>query len=158
MPERPHFGLKIPGMEGYRNKSALIAVLFLGLLLGLILVTTAAAPPATESQREIADRYLSPIEMAFSPDGRTLYVVCQASDELRIVDVHSGKVVTTVPVAHVPRGIALSPDGRQIYVTNAWSDTVSEIDAATLKVVRTLTTGFEPTGIVCDRSCETLYV
>ncbi len=158
MPELRHFGPKILGMEGYKNRSAPTAALILVPILGLILVTTAAAPPASQSQPEAVDRYLSPIEMAFSPGGRILYVVCQASDELRAVDIRSGKVVTSVPVGHVPRGIALSPDGRQIYVTNAWSDTVSEIDAATLKVVRTLTTGFEPTGIVCDRNCETLYV
>jgi YVTN family beta-propeller protein len=158
MPEQPHFGLKIPLVEGYKNKSAPIAVLIFVLILGLILVTAAAAPPAAESQPEIAERYLSPIEMAFSADRRTLYVVCQASDELRVLDIQSGKVVSTVSVGHVPRGITLSPDGREIYVTNAWSDTVSEIDAATLKVARTLTTGFEPTGIVCDRNCETLYV
>jgi YVTN family beta-propeller protein len=84
--------------------------------------------------------------------------VCQGSDELRVVDIQSGKVVSAVPVGHVPRGIALSRDGRQIYVTNAWSDTVSVIDAATLKVVRALATGFEPTGIVSDQSGETLYV
>ena len=84
--------------------------------------------------------------------------MCQASDELRVVDIQSGKVVGAVPVGHVPRGIVLSPDGRQIYVTNSWSDTVSVIDVATLRTVRTLPTGFEPTGIVSDRSGETLYV
>ena len=104
------------------------------------------------------ERYLSPIEMAFSPDGRLLYVVCQDSDELRVVDLQSSKVVGSVPVGHVPRGIALSPDNRRIYITNAWSDTVSVIDAATLKVVQTLSTGFEPTGVVVDRSGNTLYV
>jgi YVTN family beta-propeller protein len=132
--------------------------LLLALIFGLILVTTAATPPAKQDEPTTGDRYLSPIEMALSPDGRLLYVVCQAGDELRAVDIQSGKVVSTVPVGHVPSGIALSRDGRQIYVTNAWSDTVSVIDAATLKVVRTLPTGFEPTGIVSDHSGETLYV
>jgi YVTN family beta-propeller protein len=139
-------------------KSAPIAAPILALIFALILVTTAATPPATRDGPEAADRYLSPIEMALSPDGRLLYVVCQASDELRVVDIQSGKVVGAVPVGHVPRGIVLSPDGRQIYVTNSWSDTVSVIDVATLRTVRTLPTGFEPTGIVSDRSGETLYV
>jgi len=96
--------------------------------------------------------------MALSPDGRLLYVVCQDSDEVRVVDVRSSKVISSVPVGHAPRGIALSPAGRQIFITNAWSDTVSVIDAATLKVVQTLPTGFEPTGIAVDRSGKTLYV
>lgn len=124
----------------------------------LMLLAPAAKPASPQSDSGANGRYLSPLEMALSLDGRFLYVVCQASDELRIVDLASGKVVSTVPVGHVPRGIVLSPDGEQIYLTNAWSDTVSVIDATTLKVVRTLSTGFEPTGIVCDKSGKTLYI
>ena len=154
MQERSDSGRRITRMV----KSAPIAAPILALIYTLILVTTAATPLAKQSGPEAADRYLSPIEMALSPDGRLLYVVCQASDELRVVDIQSGKVVGAVPVGHVPRGIVLSPDGRQIYVTNSWSDTVSVIDVATLRTVRTLPTGFEPTGIVSDRSGETLYV
>jgi len=123
-----------------------------------LMLLAPTAKPASRSESDIGERYLSPIEMALSPDGRLLYVVCQASDELRVVDIQSGKVVSAVPVGHVPRGIVLSRDGRQIYVTNAWSDTLSVIDAISLKVARTLPTGFEPTGIVSDRSGETLYV
>jgi len=147
----------------WRSKAKLIVsagpalALTLAVTLALLLLAP-AAKPAARSDAELSERYLSPIEMAFSPNGRLLYVVCQGSDELRVVDIQSGKVVSTVPVGHVPRGIVLSRDGQQIYVTNAWSDTVSVIDATTLKVLRTLPTGFEPTGIVSDRTGETLYV
>ena len=96
--------------------------------------------------------------MALSPDGRLLYVVCQESDEVRVVDAQTGRVSGSVAVGHVPRGIAVSSDGQRLYVTNAWSDTVSVIDTASLKVVQNLPTGFEPTGIVVDHSGETLYV
>ena len=96
--------------------------------------------------------------MAFSPDGRLLYVVCQDSDEVRVVDAQSSKVVATIPVGHVPRGLALSPDGNRLYITNAWSDTVSVIDTSRREVVQTLPTGFEPSGVVLDRTGETLYV
>ncbi len=146
-----------------RGKAELIASIAPALVVTLavtvaLMLLAPTARPESRSEAQVSERYLSPIEMALSPDGRLLYVVCQASDELRVVDLESGKVVSTVPVGHVPRGIALPRDGRQIYVTNAWSDTVSVIDAANMKVVRTLPTGFEPTGIVCDRSGETLYV
>ncbi len=126
-------------------------------ILALILVAIAAKPAPQPSEAQ-PERYLSPLEMALSPDGRRLYVVCEKSDEVRVVDTQSGKVVTTVPVGHVPRGIALSPDGREIYITNSWTDTVSVIDAVALKVTRTLATGAEPTGIVSDRAGQTLYV
>ena len=118
----------------------------------------AAKPAAKQSGALPKQRYLSPIEMALSPDGRVLYVVCQDSDEVRVVDAQSDKVISSVPVGHVPRGIALSPDGHQLYITNAWSDSVSVVDTASLSVVQTLPTGFEPTGVVLDRSAETLYV
>ena len=69
-----------------------------------------------------------PREMVLSPDGRWLYVMCEASDEVRVVDTQSGSVVKTVAVGHVPRGIAMSPDGKQLFVANSWDDTVSVID------------------------------
>src|SRR5579863_8555831 len=84
-----------------------------------------AARSASPQSTPIKQRYLSPIEIAISSDGRLLYVVCQDSDEVRIVDTQSGSIAATVSVGHVPRGIAMSPDGRKLYVTNAWSDTVS---------------------------------
>ena len=155
---RSDYVRKITWMVRSAPIASLISALLLALIFGLILVTTAATPPAKQDEPTTGDRYLSPIEMALSPDGRLLYVVCEASDELRVVDLQSGKVVNAVAIGRLPRGIVLSRDGRQIYVTNAWSDTVSVIDAATLKVVRTLPTGFEPTGIVSDHSGETLYV
>jgi len=122
------------------------------------LLAVAAKPAANQSQAIPKERYLSPLEIASSPDGRLLYVVCQDSDEVRVVDVQSSKVIRSIPVGRMPRGIAVSPDGRQLYVTNAWSDTVSVIDAASLQVVRTLPTGSEPSGVVSDRDGTTLYV
>ena len=127
-------------------------------LFAAVLLTAAIKHAAKASAPAPAERYLSPIEMALSPDGRHLYVVCQGSDELRIADTDSGKIVTRVPLGGSPRGIALSPDSSQIYVSNSSDDTVSVIDAETLKVTRTLPTGFEPAGLVTDQVGETLYV
>ncbi len=127
-------------------------------IFAVALLAIAAKPEPRQSASARKERYLSPIEMALSPDGRLLYVVCQDSDEVRVVDAQTNKVVGIVPVGRTPRGIALSPDGRQLYVTNAWSDTVSVIDTNSRKVVQTLVTGFEPSGVVLDRSGETLYV
>ena len=119
----------------------------------LAFTLTAKAKPAAEDAR-----YLSPREMVLSPDGHRLYVMCEGSDEVRVVDVGSGKVVQVVAVGHMPRGISLSPDGNDIFVANSWDDTVSVIDTASLRVVRTLTTGFEPNSVIADREGKTLYV
>jgi YVTN family beta-propeller protein len=127
-------------------------------VLAVTLLAIAAKPVANQSGALVKEHYLSPIEMAFSPDGHLLYVLCQDSDEVRVVDPDSAKVVGSIHVGHIPRGIALSPDARRLYVTNAWSDTVSVIDTATREVVQTLPAGFEPTGVVVDKAGETLYV
>ena len=92
-------------------------------------------------------RYPSPVDLAVSPDGQRLYVVCEGTDELLAVDTAAQSIAGRVKVGRVPQGIALSPGGQRIYVTNSWSDTVTEIDAASLGVLRTLPAGFEPHGI-----------
>jgi YVTN family beta-propeller protein len=127
-------------------------------IFAVALLAVAAKPAARQSAGIPKERYLSPIEMASSPDGRLLYVVCQDSDEVRVVDVQSSKVIGSVTVGRMPRGITLSPNGRQLYITNAWSDTVSVIDTATLQVVQTLPTGSEPSGVISDSDNATLYV
>jgi YVTN family beta-propeller protein len=117
-----------------------------------------AAQPAAKQSTFTRERYLSPLEVAVSLDGRLLYVVCQDTDELRVVELATAKVLKAIPVGRVPRGIALSPDGRSVYVTNSWADNVSVIDTKTLAVVKTLPTGFEPTGVALDSKANTLYV
>src|ERR1035437_48240 len=147
-----------------RGKAKLVAsiapllAVTVAVILALMMLASTARLASARSKSEIGERYLSPLEILLSPDGRQLYVVCQASDELRVVDLESGKVVMVVPLGRAPRGITLSPDGTHIYVTNSTDDTVSVVDAATLKVTRTLPTGFEPAGIVIDRTGDTLYV
>ena len=127
-------------------------------VLAVTLLAIAAKPAANQSGALVKEHYLSPIEMAFPADGHLLYVLCQDSDEVRVVDPDSATVVGIIHVGHIPRGIALSHDARRLYVTNAWSDTVSAIDTATREVVQTLPAGFEPTGVVVDKAGATLYV
>ena len=141
------------GISPQTFRATQIAALFVG---AFLLIAAMPAPRQTASG--LKERYLSPIEMALSPDGRFLYVVCEGSDEVRVVDAKSGQLIGTVPVGRTPRGIALSRDGRQMFVTNAWQDTVSVIDTSSLKVVQTLPTGYEPTGVVVEHAGQTLYV
>ena len=93
------------------SRSAVVAAaIVIAVVIAFLAFTlTAKAKPDSEDAR-----YLSPREMALSPDGRRLYVMCEASDEVRVVDTSSGKVVQVVAVGHIPRGISLSPDGQQI--------------------------------------------
>jgi len=95
-------------------------------------------------------RYPSPIELAVSPDGAHLYVLCEGTDELAVIDTHTGKIAGRVQVGRVPKGLWLN--GRYAYVANSWSDTVSVIDTSTLQVTRTLKTGFEPNAVFANET------
>jgi len=73
---------------------------------------SAVPPHAQAGAPGGGDQYLSPSEMAFSPDGRLLYVVCERSDQLLVLNAKEGVVLQRIRVGHVPRTVAISPDGR----------------------------------------------
>ena len=102
--------------------------------------------------------YASPVELLFSPDGARLYVLCQGSDEVRILDASTFAPIKNVPVGHIPRGFSFSPDGARLFVANTWDDTVSVIDTRALSVTATWPVGSEPSNVVEDRAGKYLYV
>ena len=53
--------------------------------------------------------YASPVEMVFSPDGARLYVLCQGSEEVRVLDAATYAAIKSIPVGRVPRGILALP-------------------------------------------------
>ncbi len=131
----------------FRRMAILLAIF------GVALLAVAATPAANQSAR-FRSRYLSPGELAISPDGRRLYVVCENSDELRVVDAHPAASSADSPSATCRGDLHSLADGKQIYVANSWTDTVSEIDAQRLQVVADFATGFEPIGVVADREAR----
>ena len=102
--------------------------------------------------------YASPLEVLLSPDGARLYVLCQQSEEVRVLDAASYAVIKNIAVGRVPRGFSLSPDGERLFVTNSWDDTLSVIDTSTLVVVATWPVGAEPSSVVEDRAGKRLFV
>jgi YVTN family beta-propeller protein len=140
------------------NHASVPAMVRLAGVFAVALLAIAAQPAPKQPSALLREPYLSPVEIAVSPDGRLLYVVCQDSDELRVIEAAPGKVVKKVAVGHMPRGIAITGGGDTLYVTNAWSDNVSVIDAKSLEVVKTLPAGFEPSGAALDGTEKTLYV
>jgi YVTN family beta-propeller protein len=129
---------------------------FPSIVLVLIVLAFAIALRATPESEQ--PKYLSPGEMAMSVDGGWLYVVCEHSNQLLVVDVKGGVVARRIDVGSVPRGLALSPNGDRVYVSNSWDDTVSVIDTRTFKIEQTLETGTEPTGVAVDNDEGTLFV
>ena len=72
------------------------------------------AAPAEESR--------SPLAVAVSPDGKTLYVSDKTALCVAVLDVAAGKMVREVPIAGEPHGLALSADGKTLYVAERKAD------------------------------------
>jgi YVTN family beta-propeller protein len=102
--------------------------------------------------------YLSPFNMAISPDGRTLYVVAQEANALLVVDIDSEKVLDKIAVGERPHSVVLKRDGKTAYVSNQWSDNIYEIDLPLAEVVDTLQTGSGPAGLVLSHDERFLIV
>ena len=134
------------------------ALLFLALLPGPERRVYAGTAPAASQSPANEQEYASPLEILLSPDGTRLYVLCQQSEDVRVLDAGSYKVIGTVAVGRVPRGMALSRAGDRLFVTNSWDDTVSVIDTSTLEVVAIWPVGAEPSGVVEDAAGKYIFV
>jgi YVTN family beta-propeller protein len=120
-----------------------------------------------------------PVEAAFSPDARSLYVsnysmygpgfprpgddACSPAEHrddsfVYRIDVASLKIVQLVRVGAVPKFLMVSPDGRRLLVSNWCSYSVSVVDTATGRVVREVRVGRYPRGIVVTPDSRHAYV
>ncbi len=104
----------------------------------------AATAAGTETEMD----YASPLELLFSSNGGRIYVLCNESDEVRVLEAATYAPIKSIAVGHQPRGFSLSPDGTRLFVANSWDDTISVIDTRTLEVVAIWPVGAEPSGVV----------
>jgi YVTN family beta-propeller protein len=145
----------------HRRKAAGLAVclcVFAAAWFFLALGTGATVRAASDLRTSEPLDYASPLEILLSPDGARLYVLCQQSDEVRVLDAATYAPIKSIAVGHLPRGIALSAAGDRLFVTNSWDDTLSVIDSRALSVVATWNVGAEPSGVVEDLAGKQLFV
>jgi YVTN family beta-propeller protein len=103
-------------------------------------------------------RYKTPLRMALRPGGREIYVTCEASDTVIVVDSVARTKIAEIAAGGNPTGVAFAPDGRRAFVTNRLDDTVSVIDTTARNTIATLKTGNEPHGVLADGEGKLLYV
>lgn len=102
--------------------------------------------------------YLSPFNLAVSPDGQKLYVVAQEGNALLVVDNLSNTVLVTIPVGERPHSVAISQKGDKAFVSNQWSDSVFEIDLNSNEITDTIKTGNGPAGLALSDDEKFIYV
>jgi YVTN family beta-propeller protein len=89
-----------------------------------------------------------PMGLAFSPDGKELYVSNGRGESVAVVDVAARKVARLYDgVGARPWGIGVSRDGKWIFTANGPSGDVSVIEAATGKVEKRIKIGGLPWGL-----------
>ena len=143
-----------------RNQTAVFTA-FVALVAAFAVVALwpgrAAHADLRDNASDVLD-YASPLEVLLSPDGARLYVLCQQSEEVRVLDATSFAVIRNIAVGRVPRGFSLTPDGQRLFVTNSWDDTLSVIDTDALAVIATWPVAAEPSSVVEDRAGKRLFV
>jgi YVTN family beta-propeller protein len=119
---------------------------------------TAIAHPTVAPVIEQEPRYKNPLNLALSPHGNELYVACETSHSVIVVDPVQRCKIAEIPVGGQPMDVTFSPDGQRAFVTNRLDDSLSVIDVATRRVVATVEVGDEPHGVLTDRDGKYLYV
>ncbi|MGA2261875.1 MAG: beta-propeller fold lactonase family protein, partial [Acidobacteriota bacterium] len=102
--------------------------------------------------------YKSPIQMAVSRDGRRLFVTCENSGEVLVIDTTVRRVVNSVKTGKSPFGVALSPDESRLYVSNRWDDNVTVVNAGSMEVIGRIPVGDDPHDLVTDETGRYLFV
>jgi YVTN family beta-propeller protein len=118
----------------------------------------AASKGAKAILEELEVQYKNPVNLAFRPDGREVWVACEASGSVIVVGAARRVKVAEIPVGGQATDLVFSPDGTKAYVTSRLNDSVVVIDVATRRVLRNLPVADEPHGIAVDPSGRTLFV
>ena len=121
----------------------------------------------------------APVEGAYSPDGKYLYVTnyamygkgytreghdtCSPASNydksfLYRINLSNYQIDNVYPVGAVPKVVEVTPDNKYILVTNWCSYTLNIISIATQKTVKTLKIGAYPRGITVSSDSQTAYV
>ena len=86
---------------------------------------------------------VNPYELAFSPDGDTLFVSNWASKSVSVIDTRSNRVTGVMAVGANPNDIKLSPDGR-LFVVCSNDNTIHVIDIKKRTVLERISTTLTP--------------
>ncbi len=116
------------------------------------LIENDTLPPGTGNR-------LIPYQTTMTSDGKFVYVTCQKSNEVRVIDRDSMKVVKIIPVGQFPLIPDITPDNRYVYVPNRNTNSVSIIRTSDNTAWRTISNvGPQPHGIDISADGKYAYV
>ena len=77
-------------------------------------------------------------DLAFAPDGRTIWISSSSAPSVSILDAGNEHVVAIVPAGSAPQHIAFGVRNH-VYITSGYSSTIETVDARSHKVIRRAT-------------------
>lgn len=103
----------------------------------------------------------NPYNLAFTPDGRYLYVLDWSSDasndEVIIYDLTAERVDGRIEVSTWPAHGIFTRDGRTFYVSSETAGNFAAIDTASRKITHTVWTGGDAMGLALTADEQILY-
>ena len=93
---------------------------------------------------------ITPVGIAPSHDGKTMYVGLGKANHLAFVDTATRKTTQLVLVGKRAWGVTVNRDGSKVYVVNGLSDDMTIVDTATAKALKTVPVGRVPYMVVVD--------
>ncbi|UCG14188.1 MAG: hypothetical protein JSU72_06930 [Deltaproteobacteria bacterium] len=100
----------------------------------------------------------NPIELALTPDGRTLVAVNHGSNTVSIIDAISMFEVTKVSVGEGPTWAVVDPSGLKAFVMSSLSNTISVVDLTQRVISLTIAVKGGPLQGAFNRTGDRLYV
>ena len=94
-----------------------------------------------------AATYRSPLSLAVSPDGKTLYVSDKTVGCVTSLDTTTGDKVGETPIIGEPNGLVLSANGKILYVTQRKTNSIALIDTKQGMIVRRIPVGAWPVAL-----------
>jgi YVTN family beta-propeller protein len=102
------------------------------------------------------------VQLAVSPDGRTLVATSQLTGKLLVFDLADRakpKLVQQVPTGDWPWLVTFTPDGAEVWVPNQRSNDVTVVDAKRWSVITTVKGDFaQPDGIAISGDGRLVFV
>ena len=102
--------------------------------------------------------YRSPLALALSPEGKTLYVTDRTAGNVTVLDAASGAKQGEIKLQGEPAKLALSADGGTLYAAQRKAGAVAVIDTKTRKVTGQILAGRWPRAVALAEKARRLYV
>jgi len=99
-----------------------------------------------------------PAGMTVSADGRRLFVAAQAANALKVVDLDTRRVVSSIPVGAKPYQVVVNREEDTAWVSNWGENTVSVVSLKELHGFARVKVGDKPNDMVLTREGDRLFV